>query len=97
MRGCKPWKQLSGSEGFLGLKSFILSIKDLLSLDDDRRYTINETDFRMQPINIERFCTFPLVAEASMPREDLTINLTVDSSSKYQHPHLPLHPCGLRR
>lgn len=75
---------MSGSEEFLGLKSFLLSVKDLLSIDDDSRYIINDTGFRRQAIDIERFCTFLLVAEMSIPREDLTVNLTVDSSSKYR-------------
>lgn len=88
------WKQLSGSEGFLGLESFLLSIKYLPSVDDDRGYIINDTDFRGQAIDIERFCTFPLVAAASASREDLTVNLTVDSSSKYRHPRLPSYPHG---
>lgn len=91
------WKQLSGSEGFLGLESFLLSIKYLPSVDDDRGYIINDTDFRGQAIDIERFCTFPLVAGASISREDLTVNLTVDFSSKYRHPRLPSYPHGPRR
>ena len=50
----------------------------------------------MQAIDINKYCTLPLMVNAPVPREDLTVNMTVDSFSKYLPPHLLSDPRGSR-
>jgi hypothetical protein len=64
---------------------------------DAYRYIVNDSGLKRQAIDLERLCAFRRIGDSRMQREDLTVNMPVNSSSKYRRLHLPSYPCGLER